>query len=124
MPKSEFILNKDITLNELSNNKAFLDAWESCDLKKITHLMQIIFEKNTGELIGVLLGLPDLYEHWIGNNITRVNVDTAIVRKDYKSKGIFSELNNLGQLTYSLYGMKYFEGTTVWTGYSRSVNYC
>ncbi|MFX1383079.1 MAG: hypothetical protein ACFFBP_11610, partial [Promethearchaeota archaeon] len=66
MPENKSTLNHDIKLKELSNNPAFLNAWESCDLEYITPLMPMAFEKKTNELIGVLLGLPDLYEHWNG----------------------------------------------------------
>jgi len=122
MPPSKDLLDKNITLKDLTKNEVFLSAWETCDLEKITPLMPMAYDKKSGELVGVLLGLPDLFQHWSGNKITRVNVDTAIVRKDYKGKGIFSALNNIGQLTCSLYGMTYFEGTTVWTGNSRGIN--
>jgi hypothetical protein len=79
------------------------------------------FDRNTGELVGILLGLPDLYEKWGGNPITRANVDTAMVKKGYYGRGIFSALNNLGQLTCNLYGVHYFEGTTIWSNNSRAI---
>ena len=122
MPPSKEIFQEDINPRKISSNKVFLEAWESCDLENITPLMPIAYDKTTGQMVGVLLGLPDLYQHWVGKKITRVNVDTAIVHKDYKGQGIFSALNNIGQITCGFYGMNYFEGTTVWTGNSRGVN--
>ncbi len=122
MPPSKDSLDATIELTDLSSSKAFLEAWESCDLERIVPLMPIACEKRTGNLVGVLLGLPDLFQRWKGEKITRVNVDTAIVRKNFRGKGLFSALNNIGQLTCRLFGMTYFEGTTVWTGNSRGVN--
>ena len=80
------------------------------------------FDKKTGELVGILLGLPDLFEAWKGKAITRCNVDTAMVKKGYFGKGILSALNNIGQLTCSLYGVDYFEGTAIWTNNSRAID--
>ena len=80
------------------------------------------FNKTTGELVGILLGLPDLYEAWTGKPITRCNVDTAMVKKGYFGKGIFSALNNIGQLTCNLFGVDYFEGTGIWSNNSRAID--
>ena len=80
------------------------------------------FSKSTGELVGALLGLPDLYESYLGLPITRANVDTAMVKKGYFGMGVFSALNNLGQLTCSFYGVDYFEGTGIWSNNSRAVD--
>jgi len=100
----------------------FAEAWETCDLRKIEPYAPMAFSKSTGELVGALLGLPDLYESWLGNPITRANVDTAMVKKGYFGKGIFSALNNLGQLTGSFYGLDYYEGTGIWSNNSRAVD--
>ena len=45
-----------------------------------------------------------------------------MVRKDYAGRGIFSALNNIGQLTCNLNGIKYYEGTTIWTNNIDAVN--
>ncbi|KKL60880.1 hypothetical protein LCGC14_2200910 [marine sediment metagenome] len=108
--------------HEYTDVPQFVDAWETCDLKKIEPYAPLAFSKSTGELIGALLGLPDLYESWNGNPITRANVDTAMVKKGYFGKGIFSALNNLGQLTCNLFGVDYFEGTSIWSNNSRAVD--
>ena len=100
----------------------FVEAWETCDLEKIEPYAPIAFSKSTGELVGALLGLPDLFESWLGNPITRANVDTAMVKKGYFGKGIFSALNNLGQITANLFGIDYFEGTGIWSNNSRAVD--
>ncbi|KKM90965.1 hypothetical protein LCGC14_1233300 [marine sediment metagenome] len=100
----------------------FAEAWETCDLEKIEPYAPMAFSKSTGELVGVLLGLPDLYESWRGEPITRTNVDTAMVKKGFFGKGIFSALNNLGQLTCNFYGVDYFEGTAIWSNNSRAID--
>ncbi|MFX0135339.1 MAG: hypothetical protein ACFFDN_16965, partial [Candidatus Hodarchaeota archaeon] len=92
---------------EYSEIPQFIEVWETHDLNKTEPYAPMAFDKHKGELVGILLGLPDLYESWIGNLITRCNVDTAMVKKEYYGKGIFSALNNLGQLNCSFYGVTY-----------------
>ncbi|KKL94645.1 hypothetical protein LCGC14_1862590, partial [marine sediment metagenome] len=118
----EFYDIPSIEPHEYTDVPQFVDAWETCDLKKIEPYAPLAFSKSTGELIGALLGLPDLYESWNGNPITRANVDTAMVKKGYFGKGIFSALNNLGQLTCNFYGVDYFEGTAIWSNNSRAID--
>jgi hypothetical protein len=107
---------------EYSKIPQFIEVWETHNLEKTEPYAPMAFDKNTGDLVGILLGLPDLYESWIGNSITRCNVDTAMVKKGYYGKGIFSALNNLGQLNCSFYGVTYFEGTGIWSNNSRAIN--
>ena len=45
-----------------------------------------------------------------------------MVKKGYYGKGIFSALNNLGQLTAGLFGVDYYEGTTIWSNNERAIN--
>lgn len=104
-----------------SNIPQFQEAWESYDFGKSEPFAPMAFDKTTGELVGILLGLPDLYEAWNGQPVTRANVDSAMVKKGYTGKGIFSALNNLGQLTANLHGISYYEGTTIWSNNERAV---
>lgn len=104
-----------------SKNPHFIEAWENCDLSNFEIFAPMAFDRYTNELVGILLGLPDLYEAWLGHPITRCNVDTAMVRRDYTGKGIFSALNNIGQQTCSFFGVNYFEGTTIWSNNSRAI---
>jgi hypothetical protein len=122
IPDSFYNINADFEPAHYSTIPHFIEAWESCDLNKIEPYAPMAFDRNTGELVGVLLGLPDLYEKWRGNPITRANVDTAMVKKGYYGRGIFSALNNLGQLTCNLYGVHYFEGTSIWSNNSRAID--
>ena len=45
-----------------------------------------------------------------------------MVKKGYFGKGIFSALNNIGQLTCNLHGVDYFEGTAIWSNNSRAID--
>ncbi|MFX1397679.1 MAG: hypothetical protein ACFFAS_11635 [Promethearchaeota archaeon] len=106
--------DRSVDFNDLSTNPLFLEAWNSCDLEKIETLAPIVVERKTGRLAGILLGIPDLYEVWKGTPLTRINVDTALIAREFQGKGLFSALNNLGQLTCRMFGANYFEGTAIW----------
>ncbi|MBN1803599.1 MAG: hypothetical protein JW891_18965 [Candidatus Lokiarchaeota archaeon] len=110
-----------IECEHCSENDLFKEAWETCNLKEISPLAPIAIDKNSGEIAGVLLGIPDMYQIWLENEFTRVNIDTAIIRRKYRGKGLFSALNNLGQLTCRIYGVNYFEGTSIWSNNSNAV---
>lgn len=120
-PKSFYKIQPDFNPKNHSDIPEFIEAWESCDLEKI-EAQPTAFDRNTGELVGIILTLPDLFEVWVGNPITRVNVDTAMVKKGYYGRGIFSALNNIGQITYSLRGAYYYEGTSIWSNNSRAID--
>jgi hypothetical protein len=120
-PKSFYKIQPDFNPKNFSDIPQFIEAWESCDLEKI-EAQPTAFDRNTGELVGIILTLPDLFEVWAGNPITRVNVDTAMVKKGYYGRGIFSALNNIGQITYSLRGAYYYEGTSIWSNNSRAID--
>lgn len=122
IPDSTRKLYEDFKPREYSNNPHFIEAWENCDLGNLEVFAPMAFDRYTGELVGILLGLPDLYEAWSGNPITRCNVDTAMVRRDYTGKGIFSALNNIGQQTARQFGITYFEGTTIWSNNSLAID--
>jgi hypothetical protein len=122
VPKIFSTLPDDFEPSKFTHIPQFLEAWESCDLKNIEVWAPLAFDKRTGELTGALLGLPDLYQVWNEKLITRANVDTAMVKKGYYGKGIFSALNNLGQLTASIFGVDYFEGTAIWSNNTRAID--
>jgi len=100
----------------------FIDAWETCDLEKVVIWAPLAFNKRTDELVGALLALPDLFQTWESKRITRANVDTAMVKKGYYGKGIFSALNNLGQITGRIFGIEYYEGTSIWSNNRRAID--
>jgi len=122
IPKSFYNISTDFDPDSYCDIPQFTEAWETCDLKKVEPYAPMAFDKTTNELVGILLGLPDLFEVWNGSPLTRANVDTAMVKKGYFGKGIFSALNNIGQFTGNLYGIDYFEGTGVWSNNSRAID--
>jgi len=122
VPDSFRRLPENFNPAKYTNIPQFQEAWENCDLEKIEIWAPLAFDKNTGELIGALLGLPDLYQAWNGKAITRANVDSAMVKKGYYGRGIFSALNNIGQLTGRLFGIDYYEGTSIWSNNERAIN--
>lgn len=122
IPEKTRKLPSDFDFEEHSKNPHFIEAWEAADLKRIEMYAPMAFDRHTDELVGILFTLPDLFEVWASNNLTRNNVDTAMVRKDYTGRGIFSALNNIGQLTCLFYGIEYFEGTTIWSNNTRAID--
>jgi hypothetical protein len=65
--------------------------------------------------------LPNLFQLWIKEPLTHLNVDTVIIKKEYAGRGIFSSLQNVGQITSRLYGFDYVEGTTIWANNDRAI---
>lgn len=122
LPDSFYELKSDIALKDYSTIPEYIEAWESCDLEQIQPYVPLAFDRHTDELVGIILCLPDLYEAWRGDPITRVNVDTAMVKKGYYGKGIFSALNNVGQLTCLMRGLTYYEGTSIWSNNTRAID--
>ena len=55
----------------------------------------LAFDRGSGKLIGAILAIADLFQGWLGQAITQINVDTVMVNKNYAGKGIFSALNNM-----------------------------
>jgi hypothetical protein len=122
IPKSDRTLAKNLNPTKHTNNPHFCEAWQNCDLNNIEMFAPMAFDRRTDELVGILLGLPNLYEAWLGRPITCCNVDTAMVRHDYTGQGIFSGLNNIGQQTCGFFGVNYFEGTSIWSNNSQAIN--
>jgi len=100
----------------------FRETWESCDLKKMVPMAIFGFDRNTNELVGVIMCQPNLFQLWNGEPLTHLNVDTAMIKKEYTGKGIFSALHNIGVfLSSSAYGFNYYEGTTIWANNDRAI---
>jgi len=100
----------------------FRETWESCDLKKIVPMGIFAFDRNTNELVGAILCQPNLFQLWTGESLTHLNIDTAMIKKEYTGRGIFSALHNIGVLLASTaYGFNYYEGTTIWANNDRAI---
>ena len=101
----------------------FIEAWKESDLETMITMFPMVLERKTNKLIGILIGVLDYYQFWRGEYISRVNVHTAMIRRGYNGKGVFSSLNNFGQATNrSMTGITYYEGTAIWTKNSKGVN--
>lgn len=124
IPKSHFGYHEYPDLyNKYANIPEFIEAWKQADLEDMVTVFPMVLEKKTGKLIGMLIGVLDYYQYWRDEYVSRINVHTAMVRKGYNGKGVFSSLNNFGQATNrTMKGTTYFEGTTIWTKNSRGVN--
>ncbi len=122
VPKSFYKLPDGFKPESYCNIPEILEAWDSYDLENVVTFAHMAFDRETNKLVGIILCLPDLYELWLGKPITRTNVDTAMVRKDYAGRGIFSAMNNIGQKTQNVNGITYFEGTTIWTNNIDAIN--
>ena len=107
--------------NTYSSIPEFIEAWESCDLNNIIPCCPVAFDRTTGELVGIIMTLPNLFQLWIKEPLTHLNVDTVIIKKEYAGRGIFSSLQNVGQITSRLYGFDYVEGTTIWANNDRAI---
>jgi hypothetical protein len=100
----------------------FRETWESCDLKKIVPMAIFGFDRNIDELVGVIMCQPNLFQLWNGEPLTHLNVDTAMIKKEYAGRGIFSALHNIGVfLSSTAYGFNYYEGTTIWANNDRAI---
>jgi len=122
VPKSHYKLSDNFDPKSYSNIPEFVETWENCNLEEVITWAPMAFDRKSNKLVGIILSLPDLYELWLDKPITRNNVDTAMVRKEYAGRGIFSALNNIGQLTCNLNGITYYEGTSIWANNKDAIN--
>lgn len=124
IPKSHFRYHCCSDLNaKYKYIPEFIEAWGEADLENMVTMFPMVLERKTNKLVGMLIGVLDYYQYWKDEYVSRVNVHTAMVRRGYNGKGVFSSLNNFGQATNrSLMGTTYFEGTAIWTRNSRGVN--
>jgi len=115
------MVKDDFDPSTYSSIPEFIEAWESCDLNNIVPCCPVAFDRTTGELVGIIMTLPNLFQLWIKEPLTHLNVDTVIIKKEYAGRGIFSSLQNVGQITSRLYGFDYVEGTTIWANNDRAI---
>ena len=120
--KESKIVNPDFDPQTYADMPGFLDTWNAADLEKIVPTSIYAFDRNSGELVGLLMAQPNLYQLWTGEPLSHMNVDTVIIKKEYAGKGIFSALHNIGKsLSSAVYGYDYFEGTTIWANNDRAI---
>lgn len=121
VPSSHYMISDDFQPEEWTEVDAFIETLNLCDLEKIVTWMPMAFDRDTDELIGLIISLPNLYQIWRKVPLTDDNVDTVMISKEYTGKGIFSALNNIGQTTLRINGIAYIEGTTIWSNNDRAI---
>jgi len=120
--KKVHIVNPNFDPQTYADMPGFLDTWKAADLKNIVSTGIFAFDRRSGELVGILMAQPNLFQLWAGELLTHMNVDTVIIKKEYAGKGIFSALHNIGKtLSSAVYGYNYFEGTTIWANNDRAI---
>jgi hypothetical protein len=120
--KKIHIINPNFDPQTFADMPGFLDTWNAADLENVVSTSIFAFDRRTGELVGVLMAQPNLFQLWAGEPLTHMNVDTVIIKKEYVGKGIFSALHNIGKtLSSAVYGYNYFEGTTIWANNDRAI---
>ena len=116
------ILNPDFDPQTYADMPGFLETWNAADLENIVSTSIFAFDRGSGELVGVLMAQPNMFQLWADEPLTHMNVDTVIIKKEYVGKGIFSALHNIGKtLSSAVYGYNYFEGTTIWANNDRAI---
>ena len=120
--KKVHIVNPDFNPQTFADIPGFLDTWKAADLENIVSLCIFAFDRHSGDLVGLLMAQPNLFQLWAGEPLTHMNVDTVIIKKEYAGKGVFSALHNIGKtLSSAVYGYNYFEGTTIWANNDRAI---
>ena len=116
------VLNPGFDPQTYADMPGFLDTWNAADLENIVSTAIFAFDRRSGELVGVLMAQPNMFQLWADEPLTHMNVDTIIIKKEYAGKGIFSALHNIGKtLSSAVYGYNYFEGTTIWANNDRAI---
>ena len=116
------VINPDFDPQIYADMPGFLDTWNAADLENIVSTSIFAFDRTSGELVGLLMAQPNMYQLWSDEPLTHMNVDTIIIKKEYVGKGIFSALHNIGKaLSSAVYGYDYFEGTSIWANNDRAI---
>ncbi len=75
-----------------------------------------------GHLAGALVCIPNLWQAWNGHPVTAVNVDTIVIRPEYRGRGLFSALHDKGYRDMQAHcGITHFEGTAIWCANENAV---
>ncbi len=116
------VLNRSFDPQTYADMPGFMDTWNAADLENIVSTSIFAFDRRTGELVGVLMAQPNMFQLWADEPLSHMNVDTEKNKKEYAGKGIFSALHNIGKtLSSAVYGYNYFEGTTIWANNDRAI---
>ena len=122
LPQSYYEIEEPFIPEDWTKIPEFIESFKEKNMRKVISFWPTAYDKNTQKMVGILATHPDLFEIYLNGTATRINVDTAMVDKDYSGRGIFSAMNNIGQLACNVHGISYFEGTHIWTKNSKGVN--
>lgn len=122
LPKFYYEIEEPFIAEKWTNIPEFIDSYKEKDMRKVISFWPTAYDKHTNKMVGILATHPDLFEIYLNGTATRINVDTVMVDKDYSGRGIFSAMNNIGQIACNVHGIQYFEGTHIWTKNSKGVN--
>lgn len=121
VPQSHYKLPEDFNPENWTDVPAFIEALNSCNLERVVSWIPMAFDRDTDELIGLIISLPNLYQICKNVPLTHDNVDTVMISKTHTGKGIFSALNNIGRIVLSINGIEYVEGTTIWSNNNKAI---
>jgi len=121
VPKSHYKLSDNFNPEDWTDIPAFIETLNSSNLENVITWMPMAFDRETDELVGLIISLPNLYQIWKEQPLTDDNVDTVIISKKHTGKGIFSILNNIGRVVLKINGIEYVEGTTIWSNNDRAI---
>ncbi|MEJ2251911.1 MAG: hypothetical protein P8Y97_19910, partial [Candidatus Lokiarchaeota archaeon] len=122
IPNTFFQLPEDFNPKDHSSFPLFIDALRCFSSKNELPFVPIAFDRQSGELVGIIISLPNLYQIWKGEPLTDANVDTVIINKYYTGRGIFSALTTVGIIGVKIHNVRYYEGTTIWSNNEKAIN--
>ncbi|MEJ2251693.1 MAG: hypothetical protein P8Y97_18800 [Candidatus Lokiarchaeota archaeon] len=122
IPNTFFQLPEDFNPKDHSNFPLFMDALSCFSSKNELPFVPIAFDRQSGELVGIIISLPNLYQIWKGEPLTDANVDTVIINNHYTGRGIFSALTTVGIIGVKIHNVSYYEGTTIWSNNEKAIN--
>lgn len=122
VPKDYYKLPPNFEVRNHTDVPQFIEAIESCDLENVLFWVVLAFDRKTEKIVGAIFTTPDGFQLYINEHITRTNVDSALIKSEYRGKRIFSSLNNLGHIVHrTIYGISFVEGTNIWNKNEKAV---
>ena len=103
------------------NRPEYRETYNECDFNRAIIFAILVYTRYEDKFVGGIFCLPDLFELELDGKISRANVDTVMMRKEFSNQGGFSLANNFGQKFCNLKGVTYKEGTGIFKDNTRAV---